>query len=140
MFQARAWWIWLWNKYRLIDQPHELALEFLFPAGVIMGVFVVRNWGKEQEAFTNSLSGLLGGTFIAGLFGEAFKGQGLTTMQALTYYGLGFVMSAAINLLVAARLTANYTNRRSITSRALLDFLYGSDRTKLIDGYFLKKL
>lgn len=138
IFQARAWWIWLWNKYRLIDQPHELALEFLFLLGVIMGVFVVRNWGKEQEAFTNSLSGLLSGTFIAGLFGEAFKGQGLTTMQALTYYGLGFVMSAAINLLVAARLTANYTNRRSITSRALLDFLYGSDRTKLIDGYFLK--
>jgi hypothetical protein len=138
LYQARAWWIWLWNKYRLIDQPHELVLEFLFLLGVILGVFVVRNWAKEQEAFTKSLSGLLGGTFIAGLFGEAFKGQGLTTMQALTYYGLGFVMSAAINILIAARLTANYTNKRSITSRALLDFLYGSDRTKLIDGYFLK--
>jgi hypothetical protein len=138
VYQARTWWVWLWNKYRLIDQPHELVLEFLFLLGVILGVFVVRNWAKEQEAFTNSLSGLLGGTFIAGLFGEAFKGQGLTTMQALTYYGLGFVMSAAMNLLIAAFLTANYTNKRSIASRALLDFLYGSDRTKLIDGYFLK--
>jgi hypothetical protein len=138
IYQSRSWWIWLWNQYRRIDQPHELVLEFLFLLGVILGVFVVRNWGKEQNAFTDSLSGLLGGTFIAGLFGEALKGQGLTTMQALTYYGLGFAMSAAINLLLAARLTANYTNKRSISSRALLDFLYGPDRTKLIDGYFLQ--
>ncbi len=136
IYQSRSWWIWLWGKYRLIDRPHELVLEFLFLLGVIMGVFVVRNWAKEDEAFTKSLSGILGGTFIAGVFGEA--GQGVTTMQALTYYGLGFVMSAAVNLLVAARLTANYTNKRSISSRALLDFLYGSDRTRLIDGYFLK--
>ncbi len=138
MYESRSWWIWLWMKYRLIDQPEELVLEFLFLLGVILGVFVVRNWAKEQKAFTDSLSGLLGGTFIAGLFGEAFKGSGLTTMKALTYYGLGFVMSAAINLLVAARLSANYTNKRTISSRALLDFLYGSDRTKLIDGYFLQ--
>lgn len=138
IYQSRSWWIWLWSKYRLIDQPHELVLEFLFLLGVIMGVFVVRNWSKDEEAFKKSLTGLLGGTFIAGIFGEALKGQGLTTMGALTYYGLGFVMSASINLLVAARLTANYTNKRSISSRALLDFLYGSDRTKLIDGYFLK--
>lgn len=138
MYQARSWWIWLWNKYRLIDQPQEIVLEFLFLLGVILGVFVVRNWAKEQKAFTDSVSGLLGGSFIAGIFGEAFKGQGLTTMDALTYYGLGFVMSAAVNLLIAARLTANYTNKRSISSRALLDFLYGNDRTKLIDGYFLQ--
>lgn len=136
VYLSRAWWIWLWGKYRLIDQPHELVLEFLFLLGVIMGVFVVRNWAKKDEEFTKSLSGILGGTFIAGVFGEA--AQGVTTMQALTYYGLGFVMSAAMNILVAARLTANYTNKRSISSRSLLDFLYGSDRTALIDGYFLK--
>ncbi len=138
LYQTRSWWIWLWNKYRLINEPHELVLEFLFLLGVILGVFVVRNWSKEQEAFTKSLSGLLGGTFIAGIFGESMKGQGLTTIGALTYYGLGFVISASINLLFAARLTANYTNQRSISSRALLDFLYGSERTKLIDGYFLQ--
>ena len=74
--QTRSWWIWLWNKYRLINEPHELVLEFLFLLGVILGVFVVRNWSKEQEAFTKSLSGLLGGTFIAGIFGESMKGQG----------------------------------------------------------------
>ncbi|HEV7746653.1 MAG TPA: hypothetical protein VGO56_16780 [Pyrinomonadaceae bacterium] len=138
IYQAHPWWVWLWNQYRRINEPHELVLEFLFLLGVILGVFVVRNWGKEQSAFTDSLSGLLGGTFIAGLFGEAFKGQGLTTMQALTYYGLGFAMSAAINLLYAARLAANYTNKRSITSRALLEFLYGRERVKDIDGYFQK--
>jgi hypothetical protein len=138
IYQYREWLKWVWRQYRRINEPHELVLEFLFLLGVILGVFVVRNWAKEQEAFTKSLSGLLGGTFIAGVFGESLKGQGLTTMQALTYYGLGFVMSASLNLLVAARLTANYTNKRSISSRALLDFLYGSERTKLIDGYFLK--
>src|ERR1044072_1645256 len=135
-YQARPWWVWLWNQYRRINEPHELVLEFLFLLGLVLGVFVVRNWGKEQSAFTDSLSGLLGGTFIAGLFGEAFKGQGLTPMQALTYYGLGFAMSAAINLLFAARLAANYTNKRSITSRAVLEFLYGRERVKDIDGYF----
>lgn len=138
IYQARSWWVWLWGKYRLVNEPHELVLEFLFLLGVILGVFVVRNWAKEQEAFTKSLSGLLGGTFIAGIFGESMKGQGLTTIGALTYYGLGFVMSAAVNLLFAARLTANYTNKRSISSRALLDFLYGSERAKVIDGYFLQ--
>ena len=109
VYQTRSWSIWLWNKYRLINEPHELVLEFLFLLGVILGVFVVRNWSKEQEAFTKSLSGLLGGTFIAGIFGESMKGQGLTTIGALTYYGLGFVISASINLLVAARLTAKRT-------------------------------
>lgn len=138
IYQARSWWIWLWNQYRRINEAHELVLEFLFLLGVILGIFVVRNWGKEQETFIKSLSGLLGGTFIAGVFGEMLKGQGLTTTGALTYYGLGFVMSASINLLVAALLTANYTNRRSISSRSVLDFLYGSERAKIIDEYFLK--
>jgi hypothetical protein len=138
IYQAKPWWFWLWRQYLRINQPHELVLEFLFILGVILGVFMVRNWAKEQKAFTESLSGILGGTFIAAVFGESLKEQGLTPMLALTYYGLGFVMSAAVNLLVAARLTANYVNKRSITSRAILDFLYGEERTKLIDGYFLK--
>jgi len=138
IYQARPWWIWLWRQYLRINEPHELVLEFLFILGVILGVFVVRNWGKEQKAFTESLTGILGGTFVAAIFGETLKEQGLTPIRALTYYGLGFVMSAALNLLVAALLTANYTNKRSKASRAILDFLYGSERAKVIDGYFLQ--
>lgn len=138
VYGYREWFKWLWRQYRRINEPHELALEFLFLLGLILGVFVVRNWGKEQKAFTESLSGILGGTFVAAILGEALKEQGLTPMRALTYYGLGFSMSAAINLIFAAKLTSNYTNKRSVTSRSLLDFLYGSDRAKVIDGYFLK--
>jgi hypothetical protein len=138
IFQTRSWWFWLWRQYLRINEAHELVLEFLFIFGVILGVFVVRNWGKEQKAFTESLTGILGGTFIAAIFGESLKEQGLTPMRALTYYGLGFVISAAINLLVAGWLTAKYTNDRSKSSRAMLDFLYGSERAKAVDGYFLQ--
>lgn len=134
IYQTRSWWIWLWNKYRLINEPHELLLEALFLLGVVLGVFVVRNWGKEDKAFLESLAGVLGGTFIATLLGQIQANP----LPALAYYMLGFTMSGGINLLLAARLTANYTNKRSISSRALLDFLYGSERTKIIDGYFLK--
>jgi hypothetical protein len=136
IYQARAWWIWLWNKYRLINEPHELLLEALFLLGVILGVFVVRNWGKEDKAFQESLAGVLGGTFIATVLGGVQ--ENLTPLRAVAYYALGFTISGTINLLFAARLTSNYTNKRSIASRALLDFLYGSERTKIIDGYFLK--
>jgi hypothetical protein len=138
VYQARPWWNWLWRQYLKINEPHELVLEFLFILGVILGVFIVRNWGKEQKAFTESLTGVLGGTFVAAIFGESLKEQGLTPMRALTYYGLGFVISAAINLLIAGLLTAKYTNTRSKASRAMLDFLYGSERAKAIDGYFLQ--
>ena len=136
LWEARPWWIWLWKKYRFINEPHELLLEALFLLGVILGVFVVRNWGKEDKAFMESLAGFLGGTFIATVLGNVQPP--LTPVGAVAYYLLGFALSATLNLLLAARLTANYTNKRSIASRALLDFLYGSDRTKIIDGYFLK--
>ena len=136
LYQSRSWWIWLWNKYLLINEPHELLLEALFLLGVILGVFVVRNWAKEDKAFVESLSGVLGGTFIATVLGKVQ--EGLTPLRAIAYYALGFTLSGTLNLLFAARLTAKYTNKHSITSRALLDFLYGSERTKIIDGYFLK--
>jgi hypothetical protein len=132
LWQARPWWIWLWKKYRFINEPHELLLEALFLLGVILGVFVVRNWGKEDKAFMESLAGFLGGTFVATLLGNVE--QTLTPVGAVSYYLLGFALSGTLNLLLAARLTANYTNKRSIASRALLDFLYGSDRTKIIYG------
>jgi hypothetical protein len=137
IYQYRAWWKWIWSQYRRIDTFDEIILESLFLLGVILGVYVVRNWAKEQKAFQDSLAGALGGTFIAAVLGKVE--DGLTPMRALAYYALGFTMSGVLNLLFAARLTANYTNKRSITSRAVLDFLYGSERAEIIDGYFLKR-
>lgn len=132
----REWWKWLWRQYLRINTYPELLLESLFLLGVILGFFVVRNWSKDQKEFVSSLSGVLGGAFLATILGEIQDQIG--TMQAFAYYALGFTMSGTLNLIAAARLTANYTNRRTIQSRALLDFLYGSERAKTIDGYFLK--
>lgn len=136
LYQYRAWLKWLWNQYRRINEPHELVLESLFLLGVILGVFVVRNWAKEQKAFQDSLTGILSGVFVSAVLGDVLAE--LTPMRALAYYALGFTMSGTLNVILAARLTAHYTNKRSITSRAVLDFLYGSERAKIIDEYFLK--
>lgn len=136
VYQARPWWVWLWNQYRRINEPPELILEALFLLGVILGVYVVRNWAKEQEAFKDSLTGIFSGTFIAAILGGAL--DGLTPLRSLAYYALGFTLSATLNLLYAARLTTNYINKRSVVSRAQLEFLYGRERVKEIDGYFLK--
>ena len=137
-YQTRSWWIWLWRQYLRIKEPHDLILESLFLLGVILGFFVVRNWAKEQKDFVSSLSAVLSGAFVATILGKLQEGTPITPMRAFAYYALGFTMSGTINLIAAARLTANYTNKRSIASRAMLDFLYGSERTKLIDGYFLQ--
>jgi len=136
IYQAKPWWIWLWHQYLRINEPHELLLEALFLLGVIMGFFVVRNWGKDQKDFVSSLSGVLGGAFVATILGDLQKE--LTPLRAFAYYSLGFTISGSLNLISAARLTATYTNKQTMTSRALLDFLYGSERTKTIDGYFLE--
>jgi hypothetical protein len=127
---------WLWAQYRRIDEPHELILEALFLLGVILGFFLVRNWAKEQKDFVSSLSAIIGGAFVATVLGNIEKQVG--TIPAFAYYSLGFTMSGVVNLIIAARLTANYTNKRTISSRAMLDFLYGSERATIIDGYFLK--
>jgi hypothetical protein len=132
----RMWWKWLWHQYLRINEPHEILLEALFLLGVILGFFIVRNWAKDQKEFVSSLSGVLGGAFIATILGDLQKE--LTPMRAFAYYALGFTISGTLNLIAAARLTATYTNKRTLTSRAILDFLYGSDRARLIDGYFLK--
>jgi hypothetical protein len=139
-YQTRSWWIWLWNQYLKIDTPPELLLEALFLLGVILGFFVVRNWAKEQAEFVSSLSAVLSGAFVATILGKLQEGgpDGIGALRAFAYYALGFTLSGTANLIVAARLTASYTNKRSISSRAILDFLYGSERTSLIDGYFLK--
>ncbi|HBB95089.1 MAG TPA: hypothetical protein DC054_06835 [Blastocatellia bacterium] len=136
IYQAKPWWIWLWHQYLRINEPHELLLEALFLLGVIMGFFVVRNWGKEQKDFISSLSGVLGGAFVATILGDIQKE--LTPLRAFAYYALGFTISGSLNLISAARLTATYANKGTLTSRAILDFLYGTERTKTIDGYFLE--
>ena len=139
-YQYRHWIKWLWHQYLRINEPHELILEALFLLGVVLGVFVVRNWAKEQKDFLSSLSGVLGGAFVATILGK-LQGEGINeigALKAFAYYALGFTVSGAVNLALAARLTANYVNRKSIASRAMLDFLYGSERANLIDGYFLK--
>lgn len=140
IYQSRAWWIFLWSQYRRINTAPELLLEALFLLGVILGFFVVRNWAKAQAEFVSSLSAVLSGAFVATILGKLQETgpDAIGPMRSFAYYALGFTLSGAINLIVAARLTANYTNRRSITSRAILDFLYGSERATIIDGYFLK--
>lgn len=139
-YQYRHWIKWLWHQYLRINLPHELLLESLFLLGIILGFFVVRNWAKDQKDFISSLSAVLSGAFVATILGK-LQGEGINeigALRAFAYYALGFTLSGTINLLAAARLTANYINKRSVSSRAMLDFLYGSERTKLIDGYFLK--
>src|SRR6185436_18405433 len=139
-FYTRFFWLGLWARYLRIDSAPEFILESLFLLGVILGFFVVRNWAQEQADFVKSLSAVLSGAFLATILGKLQEGNppAITAMQAFAYYALGFTMSGTFNLLVAARLTSLYTNKRSIASRAMLDFLYGPERTKLIDGYFLK--
>lgn len=140
IYQTRSWWIYLWHQYLRINNAGAILLEALFLLGVILGFFVVRNWAKEQKDFVSSLSAVLSGAFVASLLGKLQEGSppAVTPMRAFAYYALGFTMSGSLNLIAAARLTANYVNKRSLTSRAVLDFLYGSERAKIIDGYFLK--
>jgi len=140
IYQSRSWWIYLWHQYLKINNTGAILLEALFLLGVIMGFFVVRNWAKDQKDFISSLSAVLSGAFVATILGKLQErnAPALNPMRAFAFYALGFTLSGALNLLAAARLTANYVNKRSVTSRAIIDFLYGSERTKLIDGYFLK--
>ncbi len=140
IYESRSWWIWLWQQYLRINNTGAILLEALFLLGVILGFFVVRNCAKEQKDFVASLSAVLSGAFVATILGKLQEGAApaISPLRAFAYYALGFTMSGTLNLLAAARLTANYVNKRSITSRAILDFLYGEERTKLIDGYFLK--
>lgn len=128
--------VWLWHQSRNIDSPSRVILAALFLLGVILGFFVVRNWAKEQKDFVASLTAVFGGAFVASIVGKIDGGPAL--VDSFAAYALGFTLSGTINLIVAARLTASYTNRKTIASRAMLDFLYGSERATMIDGYFLK--
>jgi hypothetical protein len=128
--------VWLWHQSRNIDSPSRVILAALFLLGIILGFFVVRSWAKEQKDFVASVTAVFGGAFVASIVGKIDNGPAL--VDSFAAYALGFTLSGTINLIVAARLTASYTNRKTIASRAMLDFLYGSERAAMIDGYFLK--
>jgi hypothetical protein len=138
VYQYRSSVRWLWDRILRINEPYEWALAALFLIGVILGAFIVRIWPKDQDAFIKGLSGILGGTFVAAIFVKMFEDAPQMPQRAFALYALGFAISGTINLIGAAWLTANYTNNGSIRSRAVLDFLYGSERAETIDKYFLK--
>ncbi len=143
IYDYRAALAWLWSEFRLIDAPHEWLLVSLFFLGVILGFFIVRNWSKEQKDFITSLTAVFGSAFLATFLGDIGSNSGnpawkLDPLTTFAYYALGFTLSGAINLISFAFLTAHYSSTQSITSRAIIDFLYGSDKAKTIDGYFLK--
>ena len=137
-YRHRFWFAWLWFYFRKIDEPHEWLLVSLFLLGVILGFFVVRNWSKSQEEFVKSLTAVVAAAFLAGILGNVGQGRGLDTLNTFAYYALGFGLSGTINLIVFSLLVARYSDTQSITSRSVIDFLYGSDKAKAIDGYFLK--
>ena len=140
LFHYRGWLAWLWLQLLKINTDTKVLLASLFLLGVIMGFFVVRNWSKDQKDFLASLSAVLGGAFLSSVIGEfAQDGMGGTAKWiTFTYYFWGFTLSGAINLLAFTFLTARYTSNQSAISRAIIDLLYGSDKAKAIDAYFLR--
>jgi hypothetical protein len=62
----------------------------------------------------------------------------LDPVSTFSFYLLGFTLSGTLNLLAFAMLAASYTRNQSLASRSVIDFLYGSDKAKAIDMYFLK--
>lgn len=140
IYHNRAWFIWLWQEFRKIDKLDEWTLVSLFLLGVILGVFVVRNWSKEQKDFITSLTAVFGAAFISTILGTLGNQSGsvLTQQNSFALYALGFTLSAALNLLAFSMLIARYTRTRSLTSRSLIDFLYGSDKAQAIDLYFVR--
>jgi|ERR1051325_7203948 hypothetical protein len=137
-YRYRSWLIWLWHQFRRINEPHEWILVSLFLLGVILGFFVVRNWPKNQQEFISSLTAVVGAAFVSTILGNLASAQGLTPLNTFAYYSLGFGLSGTINLIVFSLLVARYSRTNDITSRSVIDFLYGSDKAQAIDGYFLK--
>jgi hypothetical protein len=63
---------------------------------------------------------------------------GLNPVTTFAFYALGFTLSGILNLIAFSLLVAHYSRTESPTSRSVIDFLYGSDKAKAIDGYFLR--
>jgi hypothetical protein len=140
LYHERDRFEWLWYKFRKIDRPDEWVLFTLFLIGVMLGFFVVRNWNKEQKDFITSLTAVFGAAFVSTMLGQlnTVADSVLVPTTTFAYYALGFTLSGIINLVAFAFLVAHYTRTQSSTSRSVIDFLYGSDKAKAIDGYFLK--
>ncbi|HZI19627.1 MAG TPA: hypothetical protein VEY09_13640 [Pyrinomonadaceae bacterium] len=123
------------RTYVVLNTAGELLLASLLFLGIIMGFFIVRNWSKSQQDFVTSLTAVFGGVFVASLLGEL---PGIDLLPALAHYAVGFTVSGGINLMVYNWLVREYSTTRSLASRAVIDNLYGSDKAKAIDLYFLK--
>lgn len=128
-----------------IDTVNGAFLAGLMFLGFIMGFYVVRNWLKEEEEFVKSLTAVAGVAFLASILGLAQGGGQNNGQQPLNFmsaafanYFLGFTFSAFVNLLVYGALTASYSATASPQSRSLIYFLYGTDKAKKLDEYFLK--
>ncbi|HEY0081030.1 MAG TPA: hypothetical protein VGB73_20670 [Pyrinomonadaceae bacterium] len=123
-----------------LDSPPELFLASLVFLGLIMGFYVVRNWLKDDDDFIKSLTAVAGGAFLASILGQSAKdlGGGVNMGSSFAHYFVGFSISAFVNLLVYAYLTSRYSKTLSSSSRALIYFLYGTDKAKALDSYFLK--
>lgn len=132
--------MWLWYEFRKIDKPDEWVLVSLFLVGVMLGFFVVRNFSKDQKDFVTSLTAVFGAAFVSTLLGQLNTQSGSVLLPATTFafYTLGFTLSGSLNLIVFALLISRYSRTQSRTSRAVIDFLYGSEKAKEIDGYFLR--
>jgi hypothetical protein len=62
----------------------------------------------------------------------------LVPVRTFAFYALGFALSGVLNLIAFSLLVASYSRTQSRTSRSIIEFLYGSDKAQVIDGYFLK--
>ncbi|MDQ1610871.1 MAG: hypothetical protein QOG00_802 [Pyrinomonadaceae bacterium] len=62
----------------------------------------------------------------------------LVPVRTFAFYALGFSLSGVLNLIAFSLLVANYSRTQSRTSRSVIEFLYGSDKAQILDGYFLK--
>lgn len=127
-----------------LDTINGVFLAGLMLLGLVMGFYVVRNWLKEEEEFVKSLTAVAGVAFLASVLGLV-QGQvggseklAVNMQSAFANYFLGFTISAVINLGVYAFLTARYSATKSSSSRALIFFLYGTDKAKKLDDYFLR--
>lgn len=124
-----------WARYKSLGGLNDVIFAGLFVFGVLMAVFVVRVWDKKQDDFMKSVATALGGAAIPPLLGKTIAVNG---SQAFAAYFLGFAVSAVVNVIYCAKLLADYSNKRSVESRARLSFLYGSDKAESVDKQFQK--
>lgn len=130
-----------------LDSTTEIFHGALVLFGVMMGFYVVRNWLKKDEEFIKSLTAAGGGAFLATFLGLSAQGaatqdagplQNVDMFSAFSHYFFGFASSGIVNLIIYAVLTSRYSARQTAGSRAVIYFLYGVDKAKALDDYFLE--